>query len=84
MIYIEESITIYACILNDSSIIQSLLDINECSNNNGGCSHFCHNTFGSYYCSCDNNEDLVVDNRTCEGIKSTNMIFAFIYYIQQI
>ena len=27
-------------------------DINECYNNNGGCSHICRNTQGSFVCSC--------------------------------
>ncbi|XP_063676687.1 dorsal-ventral patterning tolloid-like protein 1 isoform X1 [Bolinopsis microptera] len=27
-------------------------DFDECVTNNGGCSHFCHNTIGSFYCSC--------------------------------
>uniref|UniRef100_H2Y970 VWFA domain-containing protein n=1 Tax=Ciona savignyi TaxID=51511 RepID=H2Y970_CIOSA len=27
-------------------------DIDECANNNGGCSHTCTNTNGSYVCSC--------------------------------
>ena len=29
-----------------------LLDVNECSNSNGGCSQMCNNTQGSYLCSC--------------------------------
>ncbi|CAH3190299.1 unnamed protein product, partial [Porites lobata] len=29
-------------------------DVDECSVNKGGCNQFCHNTFGSYYCSCKN------------------------------
>ena len=29
------------------------VDVNECSTGNGGCSHACTNTIGSYYCSCD-------------------------------
>lgn len=27
-------------------------DINECEINNGGCSHNCINTVGSFVCSC--------------------------------
>ncbi|XP_077568621.1 growth arrest-specific protein 6 [Stigmatopora nigra] len=27
-------------------------DVDECSNNNGGCDHECTNTMGSYHCSC--------------------------------
>ena len=27
-------------------------DIDECLNNNGGCSQSCINTTGSYYCTC--------------------------------
>ena len=30
----------------------SFLDIDECALNNGGCSHFCTNTDGSFECSC--------------------------------
>ena len=29
-----------------------ILDIDECSSNNGGCSDMCVNTNGSYYCEC--------------------------------
>ena len=29
------------------------VDIDECSTNDGGCQQHCHNTLGSYYCSCD-------------------------------
>ena len=28
------------------------IDIDECSNFNGGCQHNCTNIIGSYYCSC--------------------------------
>ena len=56
------------------------LDINECFNNNGGCSHFCHNTFGGFYCSCNENEDLDVDNRTCIGIKPAWSLHSAITY----
>lgn len=29
------------------------LDIDECSYRNGGCSHICENTIGSFRCACD-------------------------------
>jgi fibulin 1/2 len=32
--------------------IYMILDIDECSINNGGCEQECHNTNGSYHCSC--------------------------------
>ena len=36
-------------------------DINECLINNGGCSHSCTNTAGSFQCSCPENSQV----RTC-------------------
>ena len=34
------------------SIVYSILDINECDTNNGGCNDICINTQGSYHCIC--------------------------------
>ena len=42
------------------------LDINECDVFNGGCSHYCNNTDGSYYCSCPVGYELV-NELLCEG-----------------
>ena len=42
-------------------------DINECLSNNGGCNHNCHNSDGSYTCSCNNGYQLNSDGHTCEG-----------------
>ena len=64
----------YVYTLKDLSVIivfLILVDVNECYNNNGGCSHLCHNTFASYYCSCSNYEELDEDNHTCIGIISS-------------
>ena len=35
----------------------SFPDVNECSNENGGCQHDCYNTIGSYMCSCHDGYD---------------------------
>lgn len=47
----------------------NVADINECDYDNGGCSHMCNNTAGSYQCHCYNgyktNEKNLLD---CKGI----------------
>ena len=46
----------------------SFSEIDECLENNGGCSHSCINTPGAYRCSCPDPElSLGPDNRSCEG-----------------
>ena len=46
----------------------SYTDIDECSIAND-CSHTCHNTIGSYHCSCDEGYSLSsIDSRTCNGM----------------
>ena len=52
------------------------LDINECDQLNGDCSHYCNNTDGSYYCSCPMGYELV-DQQLCEGegLKHYNILF---------
>ena len=43
------------------------IDINECLDNFGGCSHICANTEGSFYCSCSPGFTLEEDGRNCAG-----------------
>ena len=45
----------------------SILDINECLINRGGCSDMCTNTWGSFKCTCRTGFTLNVDGRTCNG-----------------
>ena len=39
--------------------------MDECTDNNGGCQHECHNTVNSYYCSCHNGFVLNDNKRDC-------------------
>ena len=43
-------------------------DVDECLSNNGGCNHNCHDSDGSYTCTCNNGYLLGSDGRTCEGL----------------
>lgn len=40
-------------------------DVNECSKDNGGCMHFCHNYIGGYYCTCRIGYKLAKDKKNC-------------------
>ena len=43
--------------------------MNECNtSSNGGCSHYCNNTEGGYFCSCPNGYLLGDNNYTCIGM----------------
>ncbi|XP_037720229.1 uncharacterized protein LOC119553717 isoform X2 [Drosophila subpulchrella] len=43
-------------------------DIDECQEKNGGCSHRCLNSEGSFKCSCPPGYELDGDQKTCEDI----------------
>ena len=43
-------------------------DVNECSDNNGGCDDACINTPGSYSCSCSTGYMLLYDGKSCIDI----------------
>ena len=42
-----------------------MIDIDECAMRGDLCSHFCHNTLGSYICSCPPGYALQEDGHTC-------------------
>ncbi|XP_066147605.1 multiple epidermal growth factor-like domains protein 6 isoform X2 [Euwallacea fornicatus] len=48
--------------------LHSCLDVDECTQENGGCSHICINTFGRSFCSCPEGLELTADSKTCEDI----------------
>lgn len=43
----------------------SLLDVDECQDNNGGCQQICVNTMGSYECQCKEGFFLSDNQHTC-------------------
>ncbi|XP_064620497.1 uncharacterized protein LOC135483472 [Lineus longissimus] len=43
-------------------------DDDECATNNGGCEQVCTNTFGSYYCGCNDGYTLNTDTTTCRDL----------------
>ena len=55
------------CMCEISFVICNFIDINECAVNNGQCDHNCHNTEGSYYCTCKEGYVLLTDQRGCSG-----------------
>ncbi|EDV30246.2 uncharacterized protein Dana_GF23044 [Drosophila ananassae] len=46
-------------------VAKFVIDLDECSINNGGCQHRCKNTFGSYQCSCRNGYSLADNGHNC-------------------
>ena len=41
------------------------VDINECGDNNGGCSHTCVNMAGTHRCECPTGYTLLPNQRDC-------------------
>jgi hypothetical protein len=48
------------------------VDVDECQTNNGGCSHLCSNSIGSFACNCLTGYELSVDKRTCQDVNECN------------
>ena len=48
-------------------VFYNLADIDECAEDSDGCSQNCHNTLGSYTCSCNAGYRLNTDGHACDG-----------------
>ncbi|XP_046546605.1 mucin-like protein [Haliotis rubra] len=48
-------------------------DIDECHNDDHGCNGTCHNTPGSYYCTCDKGYVLSSDGKACRDINECDL-----------
>lgn len=65
------------CIDVDFVCLFICLDLDECTMEVHSCSHLCHNTPGSYTCSCKDGYQLQADKRHCIG-KITDQRISFI------
>ena len=59
-------------------------DINECNSSNGGCSHACNNTIGSYICSCRTGYQLDVGGTKCTRKSLASFMLISTQYIGQL
>ena len=57
----------YDKVLECYKSVNNFVDINECNEENGGCSQICTNTFGSYDCSCEEGYTLDFNGFNCTG-----------------
>ena len=61
------------CIVQDIACLDKHLhllcfqDVDECTNNNGGCEHLCRNTIGSFLCDCGAGYQLDRNGLNCNG-----------------
>ena len=55
-------------ILNSAYAIIFFLDANECELGTAACDQNCHNTNGSYTCSCNAGYTLDSDRTSCDGM----------------
>ena len=51
--------------ISNDQLIYYDVDINECGDNNGGCSHSCVNMAGTYRCECPTGYALLPNKRDC-------------------
>lgn len=69
-----------------SRLAFSVVDINECGVDNGGCSEVCENTDGSFFCACDGDEKaLSSDGKSCVGTCSlTNHLPRLVHFARDV
>ncbi|CAD5125802.1 DgyrCDS14008 [Dimorphilus gyrociliatus] len=60
----------YACTCMDGFVGDGItcVDVEECLENNGGCSTYCENTLGSFECSCSSGYVLHQDGKNCHDV----------------
>jgi len=64
--------------------IAGAADVDECTEENGGCEHGCENIVGSYLCTCRTGYFLAVNGKNCvgkNGLESRFLPRFFYFYI---
>ena len=54
------------------TVVFSITDIDECTEDSHRCEQICHNSVGSYACSCNAGYRLSQDGVTCDGTVKFN------------
>ena len=67
--------------VQNHTYITNHLEINECSDENGGCSQICTNTAGSFYCGCYTGFELKSDGVNCIGEYHIKHTYKETYYV---
>lgn len=57
-------------------------DINECEQDNGGCSQICYNHPGSFHCACYSGYALAPNSKTCQGteVRAQRRLLPLLYF----
>lgn len=58
----------HAKVVQHLFVDMAFADIDECSEDTDGCSHYCNNSIGSYSCHCLPGYELDIDGHSCNGM----------------
>ena len=67
MIMVSVALVKHIYVIVPILLINYHADHNECITNTHTCDQVCHNSHGSYYCTCNSGYRLNADQRTCDG-----------------
>ena len=62
-----------------STVVILNTDIDECTEGTHQCQQNCHNTIGSYTCSCNNGFTIDTDGRSCNG--RLKLVYTTCYWV---
>ena len=72
-------VVMIGCILEYNANYHIFVDHDECLDETE-CEQVCHNSNGTFYCSCYNGYRLALNNRTCDGRFNYEDYYCYCYY----